>query len=877
VPKQDVAVELFYDGSWHDIVTGDKVFADAPVTIRRGLGDESGGWPRPAQITARFDNATDKYRTSNPESPLYGKAGRNTPMRVSVGGTVRGIVEASSWTADQTPDFRATPRRGLSWVDVAGGGLLQRIGQWTQPLRSALYRYVDKSGVTPAEWWPMEDVDGSPAAVSAAGGTALIPVTAVRYTLPDGSPLPPGGAPKFASGKGISGSAALPSFQGGGTLAAPIRSTTFNGYAIDWVMQFQAGTDEGGTTSGDVLSWRESGTYVHFTVNVTKDFVTVFHANETDDATLASTGSATASLDVYDGTPHHFRYQVRQNSSNYKAELYIDGALYATADNFTPGMAGTVGRPTSIEWNPGELRGDYMPIAAGHLVVWASGQAGGQPALYEALNGRAGEKAAYRFGRLMDEELGAGHYFVSSGFDDSMPMGPQRVDSLPNLLKECITTEDAIVYDDGDDVRPFFLCRADRYNQTPALTLTTSDLTVLPKEVTDDKGTANVVTASQREGGDWTARDDTGPLGTLPPPDGVGDAKKTVDVNLDDPENDLPQVANWWLRKGTVDLPRFPQLTIDLNAKPGLIADVEAVLPGSVITLTGFRENVIRLYVLGWTETIGTHSRTITFTCAPDQQYDVGIFGVGSNVVRYDSASSVVVNAPTASGTFVKIGTGIPSDKWSTTSVPYDVMISGERVTVTAMGADAGGTQIISGTFESGTTGWAASGGSFAQSGTFAHGGSFSGLLTVSGSPSQSYIRPSQASSPAVVPGASYTLGVWVRSAVNLPDVRATIDWLDEAGNFLSKSDSAGALTSGSWVQRTVTATAPDGARYLQYGATISSSPSAGTLLYIDDITITSSSARFQDATVTRGVNGVNKALPPGSEVHVATPGRWAL
>jgi hypothetical protein len=697
VPRQDVAVEVFYGGTWHDIVTDDKVFADAPVTIRRGLGDESGGWPRPAYITARFDNVSDKYRTSNPVSPLYGLAGRNTPMRVKVGGTVRGIVEASSWTADQTPDFRATPRRGLAWVDVAGGGVLQRIGQWTQPLRSALYRYVDKSGVTPAEWWPMEDADGSASAVSAAGGSPLNPVTIVRYTLPDGSALPPGGAPKFGDGKGISGSAPLPSFQGGGTLTGVVRTTTFNGYAIDWVMQFAAGTDDGGTSSADVLRWRESGTYVMFTVNVVKGHVTVFHANAADAAILGSTGSADMPVNVYDGTPHHFRYQVRQDGANYLAQLYMDGTTIATADNFGSPPVGTVGRPTSIEWNPGEQRGDYMPTAAGHLIVWASGQIGGQPAVFDALNGHAGELTAARFGRLLDEELGAGSHFISPGFADCMPMGPQRPDSLPNLILECVTTEDALLYDYGTALRPIFLCRVDRYNQTPALALTPADLPALPKEVTDDKIAGNVVTASQREGGDWTARDDTGPLGTAPPPVGAGEEKRTVSVNLDDPDALLPQVANWWLRRGTVDLPRFPQLTIDLNAKPGLITAVEAVDVGSVITITGFRENVIRLYVLGWTETIGTHTRTITFTCAPDQQFQVGAYNA---TARYDSGSTTLKTGVTSSATALTFRTAQLGDTWSTTATPYDVLIAGERVTVTAMGAAS----LVSGAFDQAAT-----------------------------------------------------------------------------------------------------------------------------------------------------------------------------
>lgn len=691
MPSQDLTVELYYDGAWHDITADDDVFT-APIVIKRGQSDEGSAF-RPASISMQLANDDDTYRTSNPVSALYGKAGRNTPARVSVGGTVRGVVEASSWAADQTRDFRRHPRRGRAWVDVEGGGLLQRVGQWTQPLRSALYRYVDKSGVTPAEWWPMEDVDGSAVAVNAAGGSSLTPVTTVRYTLPDGTNLPPGGAPKFADGAGIGGSDKLPNFQGGGTLSAPIRTTTFDGYAIDWVMQFAAGTDAGGTSSADVLRWRENGTYVLFTVNVVKDHVTVFHANAADAATLASTGSADAAIDMYDGTPHHFRYQVRQSGGNYLAELYVDSALYATADNFTPGMTGTVGVPTSIEWNPGEQNGDYMPIAAGHLIVWASGQSGDQPAVFFALNGYAGERAASRFARLIDEELGSGHYYVSSGFADSMPMGPQRVDSLPNLIRECVSTEDALLFDYRTELRLYFLCRVDRYNRDAALTLLAADLPGLPVEVTDDLGVHNIVTASQRDGGDATAEDSTSVLGSQAPPDGVGEYKQTVDVNLDDPDALLPQVANWWMRRGTVNLPRFPEVTVNLGALDAdKAAEVEAVEVGDVIELPDIRENTVRLHVLGYVETIrpadgGKVRRTIVFTCAPDQQFQVGVYD--STTSRYDLRTCTLDGDHTSGATSLLFA--ITDDEaWSTTAEPYDLFIAGERVTVTSMGARSG-------------------------------------------------------------------------------------------------------------------------------------------------------------------------------------------
>ena len=126
------------------------------VTIRRGQGDESPA-PRPAQLNARLDNGGDKYRTSNPVSPLYGLAGRNTPVRIKVGGTIRGTAEASSWVADETADFRVSPPRGKAWVDLEAGGLLQRINQWTELVSSTMIKGMLSFGDALVGAWPLED------------------------------------------------------------------------------------------------------------------------------------------------------------------------------------------------------------------------------------------------------------------------------------------------------------------------------------------------------------------------------------------------------------------------------------------------------------------------------------------------------------------------------------------------------------------------------------------------------------------------------------------------------------------------------------------------------------------------------------------------
>lgn len=686
--KNAVKVEIYYNGVWNDITSNDEVFTSAPIVINQGQTDENSGL-RPCSINLKLNNARDSYRISNPMSPLYRLVGRNTPIRVSVGDVVRGIAEIKSWDCDQSQDFRYTPRRGKAWTDITSGGVLDRVNKWSRKIRSPLYRsntLADPATYTLAEYWDQEVPSGGAEAPSAVGGNPLRPVTAVRYTLADGSILPPGGAPDFGKGNGVIGSDPLPNFQQGGTLYGIIRTATYNGYAIDWMMQFQANTDEGGTTSADVLRWTESGTYQMFTVNVVKNNVTVFHATAADALTLASTGSASATFDMYDGTPHHFRYQVRQSGGNYLAQLYIDSAVYATADNFVPGMTGTIGIPRDIQWNPGEQMGDYMPIAAGHLAIWNSGQIGGQPPTFFARNGWAKETTSTRLNRIYTEENI--DFAVVGTTALAQELGPQKTDTLFNLTQEIKTSEDGLVYDDISNLRVLLKLRNVRYNQTPVMTLYPTDFPSLPKETSDNQDIHNVITVTQRDGGQAVAEDSTSFLGSQDSPNGIGEEKDDVKVNLYNPTDDLPQHANWWLRRDTVDLPRFPQLVLDLNAVPSLITTFNNLRVGNVIEIVGMRENTIRLFVLGWTEVIGTHSRMVTLTCKPDQQFKVGTYDDG--ISRFNSKTTTNKTALTNVGTSVTFTLTDSNALWSTTSVPYDVFCDGERWTVTSMGAATG-------------------------------------------------------------------------------------------------------------------------------------------------------------------------------------------
>jgi hypothetical protein len=673
MPKNDVAVELFYDGAWHDLVPADDVFADTPIVIQRGDGDESAA-PRPSSITLRLANDDDMYRTTNPESPLYGKAGVNTPLRVLVGGVSRGQVEVSSWRAGQTRDFRANPRRGKAWVDIEGGGLLQRVGQWTEPLKSPFRRYNEPLTHV-IGYWPLEQDRGSTTLFSPTPGTKQIIMQNVAF---DSQFRPPGSSPVMDIGDDPS--------EAGAYFAATSASVSA-GWQLSWAARL------GPLVAGeqDIFDWETTdGTAYGLYLDSTLGQILVYSSlNGTP--VLNGVGDTYGGYDWSQWTLFSLDAQYVAGSTN----LYIN---WTNGDNTDGGFVavGFGDVPSHLRWWDASAFAGVPPGSTiGHVMGADVSSTGGvdlfSAARIAAWTGHLNETTGNRFVRLMTE-LGLS-YATNGDLDASSAMGPQPADTLANLLKEIRDTEDAVLFESKAAINLILTCRGFRYNLDPALTLNAADadgsgLPNLPAEVSDDLPIHNLVTASQRDGSEYTVEDSTSPMGTQPPPDGRGEYRQTVDVSVAD-EADLEQVAYWRLYRGTVNLPRFPQVAVNLAALDAAkIAEVESVTVGSVIEIVNYREYTIRLYVIGYTETIGTHSRMIVFACAPDQQFAVGEYDDG--VVRYDSGSTTTGAAYPFSETSIVFSTTNAGDVWSTVDEPYDCVCAGERFTVTSMGAVSG-------------------------------------------------------------------------------------------------------------------------------------------------------------------------------------------
>lgn len=647
-----VGFEVWFDGAWNDLVaTAEVRSADGTISVRRG--DGTVGTPvAPATATARLDNTTDRLRPSNPLSPLYETAGVGTPLRISRDDDVRGHVQASQWSADESPEFRRTPKRGKAWVDVEGAGLLQQIVA-SPRLDSPIIR-----GTRPLDFlidfWPCEDESGASRLTNLVEGGAQARWAGGDLTL--GSDDRPGGAARTVlTPSGVRVFGAFQSATGDGTgwtavFAAKLPATMSATY-----QEFQSFTD----TTGRRWVWE---------VNNANYRIQVY---DSDGATLETR------VGTYSTGPAGWaRYSLTVSASggtvSYETVWRPESGVGIAG--FTDSFAGAAaGLPRS--W---DRPANAYTVDGGLCSVYGVASTVVEGTVYLAFDGYLAEPAAWRFARLMTE-LGYAWSWIGDP-DDSMPMGPQPAETMAEILREIRDTEDGLIYDSRTLLEVVMMTRNARYNQTP-IAVDVTDLVARPREVTD-AAFANTITVGQRDGGEAVAVDVDGPLGTT----AKGPYDQKVDVNVSD-ERLLAAIANWRLRRGTVNQPRYPTIEVNLFALgPARAAQLAAVDVGQALQITGIRADPVRVHVLTIAETIGwPNGWALTLTCEPDDVFQVGVYDESA----YDSRSTTLAAAAEIGAGSLSLTTVRRGDVWSTTATP-ELTISGERVRVTSMGAVSG-------------------------------------------------------------------------------------------------------------------------------------------------------------------------------------------
>ncbi len=647
-PTGYVTVELYYSGSWHDI-TAD--LSDDGVKITRRAGQ-----PSSCELTLKSD--AGKYSPRNPASPLFGLIGRNTPIRVRTqpvsGGTVhtRFVGEVASWPARWT-------NRGTSYAPIECAGVLRRLGQGAAPLRSPLYRAISSIGDPLVGYWPMEDSTGSAHFASGLDG---------------GRAATWAGTPTLASDDGWPGSAALPVLGSSSVTAVPSSHASTGETQVSALFYVPAGT---------ATRWLMEIRYKGGTVRMSRlRFVSggaLYWAMYDDDGAVIADSTIAFTLD---GKRFWVSFEVSNSGSNIARSVatWVVGDPSGLVSSATVATQ-SVGKVSSVVLNPG--RADLGDLSAGHLTVETD--VAGLSVRAGSLNGWSPEDAADRIDRLCDENsVGIA---VAGTSPVAEKMGPQGMDTLLSLLDEAVETGQGILCDRRDDVGLAYRTIEDLYNQTPVLEVAYTDNLLRPFEPTeDDQGTRNRVTVTRDGGTSATVQRDDGALAVAE----IGLYDEAVTLSLADDDQPAEHAA-WRVALGTHDEPRWPNIGIDLADShwlndSALTEDVLAVDIGDRIDVSNLPAwlppDDVRGLVTGYDEEIGPMHYRVTFTCLPERPYEVGVWdGTGS---RYSGAGTVLAEALDATETGVDV---TPPDgvTWTHADGDYDVMVGGERMTVTAV------------------------------------------------------------------------------------------------------------------------------------------------------------------------------------------------
>ncbi|MGI5155832.1 hypothetical protein [Microbispora sp. CA-102843] len=605
-----------------------------------------------ADFTNRTPGATSFTDTASPANTWTITGGATLTNR-----RYRFHGEVSAWP----------PRSDRSGKDVyvplEAAGVLRRLSQGAPTLRSALYRGNIFNAAGLVAYWPLEDDPGS---------------TSLAAALSTHGPMTVIGSPNLAAYEGFAASAPIPVLNGAEMRGAVPSYVDTGSTQVRFLLAVPSTGAEAGQS---LVLWYGTGSVRRWEVIYNTGGTLRVDAWNADNAIIDTTGDVAFAVN---GKNLLVSVELVQSGANVNVTISTLAPGATTGSTYTKTITGqSVGRVGGIAISNA---GGIANVAIGHLTVQT--QITSLFSLGPQLEGWAGERAGRRIQRLCKE---AGIVFAGRGdLDATVRMAPQQRTDLASAIREAAEADAGMLFEPRDLLGLGYRTRESLYNQSPALAIPYTALGDSLDPVDDDQLIRNDVTVSRPNGSSARAVQQTGPLSIQPPPNGVGigyDASTEVNVQYD---LMLFDMAAWRLHLGTVDEARYPQIPLNLivNAFFNNPALTEAALeldPGDRVTISGLPswlppEDVSQL-VLGSSETVGGTTHAMSLNCAPESPYRVAAY----ESARY-GPQAAVLNAPvTATATTMAVATQGP--RWTTdpTEFPLDIMVGGERMTVTAI------------------------------------------------------------------------------------------------------------------------------------------------------------------------------------------------
>jgi hypothetical protein len=703
VAKQDVTVEVFYSAAWHDRSTDARVAAG--INITRGVtnpGDEA----TPASLSMRFQLRDGELNPRNPLSTLFGLIGTNTPIRVSVGTSKRFTGEIKSWKPGKTVDWKGPgSATGDAWMDVQASGVLGRLSRGVDTVKGALERTTLPTG--PVAYWRLDDGSDAIEAGSALNDGNSLQVTGTMPTWAADNAGFPGSLPvakvidqiTLIDEPVLTGSFPAAGGSGGFTLSV-------------WFKATRDDTDPAHIIGVDLLHFRPPPLGL---ANPDPNVTIAIYSDPSDpgnDIVYSGwDGSLYASFDggdSFDGAWHNIVVQMYQNGAGVvHSTIWLDGAMGSDGDHSSPNY--TLQAINYVQVIPAQdLVFGPVSVWLGAVQVWDDVIVDPVDDIWLAGIGFPDEPADFRFVRLCDE-AGIDSSIVG-GLAGYTPMGPQYPSTLLGLFSEIEQTDDAQIFDARDDLELRMRPGRTLLQQDPLLTLDAQGEEIAPDPpllpVVGDEHVRNDVVARAPNGSTGRYVQESGPNNVQAPgtdPGAVGRYETQISVNpgtINYDNEAVPQsillrsLAGWRVAKGTFDGTWYQSLTVDLDAAPGRVADVDPVDMGDMIELTNLNPDEVpvgdvRHLAIGTVEAIGNNRRTVTFNMQPAAPFEAGILGATNQAGYLDCGGCTVNEALDATETGIDV---LITDEctWTHADGDYDVFFDGERVTVTAVSAVGG-------------------------------------------------------------------------------------------------------------------------------------------------------------------------------------------
>lgn len=574
------------------------------------------------------------------------------------------------------------------WVPIQAAGVTRRLGSANQAsMRSAIYESFVRRPAT-IGYWPFEDAVGA---------------TAFSSALTGGVPAAFVNTPILAAYDVIAGSDALPTFTNAAAVCPLAGFTDTNAYAFGALVHIDAAGD---TVGANILSLDFNGGDVQ-TIVLEYGGAALFNLK-----IVYSDGTATTTV-VYahqmDGNTFVLCGIIQQNGTGVDygmliADVTTDGSVPTPLLDAQTVVTKNLGRPVRVniglETGTGATLQTNAP-AIGHVFVINDPVSlfnFGDPDLgatsYKALIAWNNQKVSDRIFRLCcDSKVRVNVQHL----DTDEQLGNQLPNTLLGDLQEAENSSaGGTVYDSAGFLGLSYRGRVSKSSQTPTLTLDYSakqiSAPLLP--VDDDQRTQNDVTVNRVNGGSGHAvLLAVGNLSVQPPPLGVGPYRQGYDLSLFLDSQAVAQ-AQWRMHIGTIDEARWPSVTIDLGAPansavPAALAMLDI---GDTVRLTNLPTwappGPVDLILEGYTENIGSYRWIVTgnYSSATGFRVNVlddAVFG------RLDAAAARLLSSANSTQTALLVNS-LDGTVWTTTATrpgdfPFDIKVSGEQMTVTAI------------------------------------------------------------------------------------------------------------------------------------------------------------------------------------------------